>query len=194
MACTPGSTGNGSIESAAVGSAIGHIHIADPFAGEGQGFGIGVAHHRIRINMRNPGSSAAVSQLPVGLIGDDVDGMAKLLCLFLQQGSQLFQGLHGIHHAGGIVGRIQDQGGGIGIQAFFQFRKVDLEAGHIRLHYPKFQACLLGKGLVFGEIRGNSQKFAFRHGQSPHHSHQLRRSTAADEEILRPGIGLIAGI
>ena len=43
-----------------------------------QALGIGVAHHRIPVNAGEEGHLHPVGQLPVGLVGEDVDGMAVL--------------------------------------------------------------------------------------------------------------------
>ena len=49
---------------------------------------------------------AAIHQLTVGLVGDDVDGVAVLGALALQQSSQTLQRLLGVHNAGGLLGEL----------------------------------------------------------------------------------------
>ena len=84
MAHGPCRAGNGGVNGSAVLGKGGNIHIADAFAGQGQGLRIGVAHDGIFIQAGNEGHLyAAVHQLPVGLVGDDIDGVAVLDTLAL---------------------------------------------------------------------------------------------------------------
>ena len=105
MAAGPGRPGDGVVHRLVVLHKVRHADIADALAGQGQGLGIGVAHDGIAVHRGDEGHlHAAVYQLPVRLVGDDVDGVAVLRPLALQQPGQALQGLPGIHHAGGIVG------------------------------------------------------------------------------------------
>ena len=106
-----GSTGNGGVQSIVVGAFLGNIDIADALAGEAQALAPGVADDGVVIDAGDPGGGdAAVDQLPVGLVGDDVDGLAELLALARQQLRELAQGLGGVDRTGGVIGGIEDDG------------------------------------------------------------------------------------
>ena len=84
MAAGPGRPGDGVVHRLVVLHKVRHADIADALAGQGQGLGIGVAHDGIFIQAGNEGNLyAAVHQLPVGLIGNDIDGVAVLDTLAL---------------------------------------------------------------------------------------------------------------
>ena len=194
MSAAPGRAGNGGVKLLALGAVAGHIHVADPFTGEGQGLGVGIADDGIVKNGGDPGHLHPVGQLPVRLVGNDVNGVAVVHDLVGDHAAQLFQSLLGIDHAGGIVGRIQEDGLGVVIDHLLQGVEVDLEGGHIRRHHLEGKARFLGKGLVFREIGGNGQHLSPGNGQGPEHSHQFRGGAAADEELLRTGLDAVAAV
>ena len=136
----------------------------------------------------------AVDQFPVGFIGDQVDGVAVFAGLPGQKICQGLEGLPGVHHPGGVVGRVENQGLSVGTEHLLHRLQVDLKVRHIRGHRPERQPRLLYKGLILGEIGGNGQDLPFRHRQRPEHGHQLRRCAAAQEEVLRPGLGLVTPV
>ena len=80
--------------------------VADSLSGKGQGLGIGIADNGIGINGRHKGNLYAVGQLPIGLIGDNVNGVVVFLGFLSEQLRQLLKGFSGIDHAGGVVGGI----------------------------------------------------------------------------------------
>ena len=118
--------------------------------------------------------------------------MTELGGLSFQQRSQILQGLTGVDSAGRIVRRVQNDAHGLFRQHFLHSLQLDLEAGNIRRNYLEGSAHTLGKGLVLREIGSHSQNFAAGNGDGPQHSHQLRRSATADEQILRTDTGMVA--
>ena len=55
----------------------GDQHIADPLPRQGEGLAVRVAHQGVVIEIRHPGQgSGLVDDLPIGLVGDQPDGMA----------------------------------------------------------------------------------------------------------------------
>ena len=195
MAHGPGGSRHSGIEGGGIGGLPGHIHIADALAGKAQGFGIGVTHHRIGINIGNPGSGhAAIGQFPVRLVGDDVDGPAEFRRLFPQQICQLFQRLFGIHHARGVVGGIEDDGRRVGGEHGLHRVQFDLKIRYIRGNDLEDRPCILHERLVLREVGRHGQNFRSRYRQRPEYSGQSRSRTAGDKQVLRSGEGVIAGV
>ena len=97
---------------------------------------------------------AAVNQLTVGLIGNDVDGMAVFLALALQQGSQTLQGLLGIHNAGGIIGGVDDNTLGVLRDALFHLVQMDLECLGVGRDHHQLAAVGVDEGAVLRGRRG----------------------------------------
>ena len=106
MAVGSGGTGNGSIDSPAVCSLSGHIKIDNPYTVQGKRLDVGDAEKGILIDGGHEGNPYAIGQFPIGLVGNNVNGMVVLLLLLAEKGSQLFQSLPGVDNTGGIVGRI----------------------------------------------------------------------------------------
>ncbi|MBQ2123428.1 MAG: DUF349 domain-containing protein, partial [Bacteroidaceae bacterium] len=79
----------------------------DPFARQGQRFGVGVADNGVWINMRNPGGSqAAVGQLPVRLIGDKKNAIIAKLQALLDEGSNNVQAVKDLQAEWNEVGHV----------------------------------------------------------------------------------------
>ena len=106
MTARPGSARNGGIQRLAVRGLLGHIHIADSFAREGQGLGIGIADDGIPVNFRQERHLDPIGQLPVRLVGDNVNGMTVLRGLFVEDCRQRLIGLPGVDDAGGVIGGV----------------------------------------------------------------------------------------
>ena len=141
-----------------VGGLPGHIYIADPLAGKGEGFGIGIANHSVGVDAGNEADlGIAIHQFPVRFVGTDVNGVAKFCRFGAQQVSQLLQGIPGIYRAGGVVWGIDHDGGGVRRQHICQHIQTDLEVRHIRRNCPETQPGSLRKGLVFREKGGDGQ-------------------------------------
>ena len=194
MAAGPGGAGYGGVDLFTVGAAAGHIYIADAFAGQRQGLGVGVADDGVRVDGGQEGHLHAVSQLPVGLVGDQVDRVPKLGRLFCQHRRQRGEGLPGVHHPGGIVGGIQKDGLSLGGQHGAQSFQIDLEIRHIRGHHLEHKARFFGKGLVLREVGSHRQQLSAGYCQRPENGHQLRGRAAAKEEFLGPGGHAIPGV
>ena len=78
----PPRSGHRSVHLAGICRLSGDQHIAQPLAGEGEGLAEGVAHDGIPVQVGDPGGlEAGEHDLPVGLVGDEVDGVAVLLLL-----------------------------------------------------------------------------------------------------------------
>ena len=84
-----GGSGYGGVEGLPVCGGLGHIDVADPFAGKRQGLGVGVADEGIPVDAGDEGYLHPVGQLPIGLVGDQVDGVAIVFRFPGQQGGQL---------------------------------------------------------------------------------------------------------
>ena len=175
-----------------VGALLAHVHIAHPLSGEAQALGPGVADDGVVIDAGDPGGDGiAVDQLPVGLIGDDVDGLAVLRTLAVQQCGQLLKGLGGVDGTGGIVGGVEDDGLGIGVQGVLQGGKIDLEVGDVRRDHHQTTAGALHEGTVLGEEGSHGDELGIFHSQSADDAHQLRSRAAADEQVICPDTGVV---
>ena len=194
MTAGPGGARHGGVDHGAVSGRAGDIHIANSFTGQGQGLRIRVADDGVPVDGGQEGHFHAVSQLPVRLVGDQVDGMTEGRGFFCQQRRQSGEGLPGVHHAGGVVGRVENDGLGGGGQHFRQSRHIDLKIRHVRGNHLEGESCFLGKGLVFREVRGHRQQLPTGNCQRPEHADQLRGRAAAKEEFLGPGGHAVPGV
>ena len=185
MAHDAGGAGDGGIHRVAVVCEAGDVHIADTLAGQGQGLGVGIADDGVLVQAGDEGDlHAAVDQLTVGLIGNDVDGMAVFLALALQQGSQTLQGLLGIHNAGGIIGGVDDNTLGVLRDALFHLVQMDLECLGVGGNHHQLAAVGVDEGAILGEEGGHCHDLAVGvHDQGLDDGDQ-RGSSAAGEEQL----------
>ncbi len=205
-----GRAGNGRIDRLAVLAAVRDADVADTLAGHGQNLGIGIADNGIGIDGRNIGGvQPVIGQLPVGLVGEDVDGMADLLALAGEQLGQLLQGLHAVDDAGGVVGRVDDQRLGVGGDALFQLVKANLEMLGIGRNHHALEAGGGRVGGILGEVGGDQQNLRVLHSQGVHARGHSGGSAAGEEDVLRanrragalaqiggdglPGLGTAAG-
>ncbi len=164
MAACPGGTGNGGVHRGGIGGLLGHINIADPFAGEGQGLGVGIADDGIGVDIGDEGSGAAVGQLPVGLVRDDVNGMAIFCSLPGQNIAQCGQRFCGVDNTRGIVGGIDDYSLGVFADCFFKGFKIHLEILFAVFHNNRGHTRLIYENRVFGEERCKDNDFALFFG------------------------------
>ena len=105
VAQPPGRSGHGGVDPLAVLRLVRDADVADALSRQGEGFGVGVADDGAGVDVGDEGGlRAVVAQLPVGLVRQDVDGVAVLLGLAGENLSQTFQRLLGVHHAGGVAG------------------------------------------------------------------------------------------
>ena len=187
MAQDPGGTCHSGEYLLAVLHLIRHTYIADTLTGQGQGLGVGVADDGVGVDGGDKGHLyTVVHQLPVRLVSDDVNGMAVLRALPGQQGSHLFQGFPGIHYTGGVVGRVDDDGLGVGRQLRLQGLQGDLEGLRIRRDHAERGAATLHKGAVFREEGGDGQDLGIFHRQRPDHGQQGGSRAAGEENVLSP--------
>ena len=131
MAHYPGGPGNGRVKLPGVPGKAGHIDIAYTLARQGEGLGVRIADDGVFIYAGDEGHfHSVIDQFPIGLIGDDVYGMAVLCSLTLQQSGQGLQTLPGVYNAGGVVGGVYYDGLGAGAEKGFK-----LVQGYLRLSY-----------------------------------------------------------
>ena len=131
---------------------LGHIDIADALTGERQRLGVGIAHNGVLINGGNKGDfCAVVAQLPIRLIGDNVDGMTELLALFCQQRAQCGEGLAAVDCACRIIGGVYNDGLSVFGDGVGQRIQSNLEIRHIGATALKVRPALSTKGRYSGK-------------------------------------------
>ena len=194
MTVGTGCTGDGGIKGTAVFRLIGHQHITDALTGQGQGLGIGIANHRVGVDVGQEGHVHAVGQFPIGFVGHNINGMTEFLGLPGQQAPQSPEGFCGVHHTGGVVGGIDDDGLGAGGQHGFHGGQVNLESGHIGGNHLENQTRRFREGLVFREIGGDGQDLAAGNSQGRENRRQFRCGTATDEQVLGTHTGIEPGV
>ena len=89
-----------------------HEHPADALTGKRQALRVAVTDDGALVDGGHPGNLGTVGDLAIRLVGDEVDGMIRLLAATLERGSKLLEGLARIDGAHGVVGRVDDNGGG----------------------------------------------------------------------------------
>ena len=175
---------------------IRYQNVADALARQGEGLTEGVADNGILIVLRHIGRQAvAVDNLPVGLIGDEIDGMTVCIGLFCQQSGQLLQGGLAVNGTGGIVGRIHDDGLGMGTQALRQRFKIDLETRQVRRHDDRLGTGIPDEYRILREEGREHQEFILRRGrQGPQGDGEGSRCTAGHVNVVGPksrAVGLV---
>ena len=160
-------------------------HIADPLSGDRQGLAEGIAGNGVFVILCHIGGVHPVKHnLPVGLVGNQVDFMAVRFLLLLQNGGQLPDGFCGINGSRRIVGRIDQHRRHILRHHVGKFVKIHLKAGQIRRNH--FQA---GSGQihiepVFREKRGEGENGVPRHRHRPEGMGQSRSRAAGHENVF----------
>ena len=195
MAHDAGGAGDGGIHRVAVVCEAGDVHIADTLAGQGQGLGVGIAHDGVLVQAGDEGHlHAAVHQLTVRLVSDDVDGMAVLGALALQQGGQTLQGLLGVHNAGGVVGGVDDDGLGVLGDALLHLVQMDLERLGIRRNDHQLAAVGIDEGTIFGEEGGDGHDLGVGvHDQRLDDGDQSGSGAAGEEQLAGLDVQTEAG-
>ncbi len=85
----PGSAGDGSVDILRVVKIGGYQDIADPLAGYGEGLAVGITDQGVPVELGDEGGfPALIDQFPVGLVRDQVEGMAQSLGLAVQEPAQ----------------------------------------------------------------------------------------------------------
>ncbi|MPM37125.1 hypothetical protein SDC9_83731 [bioreactor metagenome] len=162
-----------------------HQHIAQPLAGQGQGFAEGVAHQRVLIIGGHPGQGRAGEiQLPVGLVRNQPDGVAHLGGLLPQQLTQPGHGLPGAHRPGGIVGGVNDNRLGPLVQRGLKRFKINLEGLGLRRHHHHLSPRPFNEHLIFREIRGDDHNPVPRAGQGVKAAAQSRGRAHRDVKVV----------
>lgn len=79
----PGGSGDGGKDLIAVLRLVGDTDVANALTRQGQGFGVGITDDGVPVKRGDEGNLVSViDQLPVGFVGNDVNGMAILSGLF----------------------------------------------------------------------------------------------------------------
>ena len=186
-----GSAGSSGKELLAISAARRNAEIANTLTGQAEDLGIGVADDGVGIDLGDViDISAIVGQLTVGLVSNHINGMAVLSILTVQKFSQSFQSFLGVDRAGRIVGRVDNDGLGIGGDALFHLGKVDLEIFIVRRTYHKLMTGVLAEGAILGEVRGDADDLAAGIAQCLQHAHQRRCSATGQEDMLHADRGI----
>ena len=152
IAAYAGSAGGGVAYVVKVFHAVRYHHVAQTVAGDGEGLAVGIADDGIGIDVGHIGHlDIAVYQLAVGLVGDNVDGVAVLCALLGEQLCQPLKGLAGEYGAGGVVGGVDYHAAGVGGKNLLKLGEVDLELIHIGGHDNLLHSGAVDKAAVFGE-------------------------------------------
>ena len=180
-----GGTGNSGVHRGTVVGKARDVHIADALAGQGQGLGVGVADDGVAVQAGDKGhGDIAVHQLAVGLVGDNIDRVAVFGALALQQDGQTPQSLLGVHHTGGIVGGIDDDGLGMGRDALLHGVQMDLERLGIGGDHHQLAAVGSDEGTVLGEKRSHGHDLGITvQNESLDDGDQGRRRAAGEEQL-----------
>ncbi len=87
-----------------------YCDVADSFARQRQGFGVGIRDDAVGISRQNGRQlNAIVKNLRVCLVGKEIDGLAVFFLLFSQQPGQAGNIRFAVHPAGRIVGRVENE-------------------------------------------------------------------------------------
>ena len=187
----------------AVGNAGRHHYIAQTLAGQRQALGVGVAHDSVVIDIRHKGHAhAAVNELAVRLVGDEVNAPALLLLRSIEYLRHHPERLLAQNSARGVVGRIYDH------RRYVSLTDGILKRGHERLHivargryYYDLRSGIFGKHLVFREERceqhdllalADERRHAYRQrrGRAGCQIYALCRYLVSGSSALLPGCGL----
>lgn len=180
---------------------IGHVHglgdgfeivhagigddIADPLPGQGQGFAVGIADEGIPVILQHiRHMDPVIADFPVRLIRNQVNAGPQLLLLFFQQGSQALDDLLGIDDPGGVVGRVDEDGLGLGRDGPAEGREVRFEVGDVRRHHHQLAAVVAHVAAVFHEIRGKGDHFVTRVQQGFQEHIETPGGTAGHEDVV----------
>ena len=154
----PRGDSRGSVNQIIIAHLVWDHQIADALAGERQGFRPAVAHHSIGVILRQIGNlHAVIGQLPIGLIGNQVDIRSELMLLFPQNPAHFPAGFRRIDHAGGVVGVVDDHGLGSGGDFLCKFLKIGLKVRGVGGHHHQRAVVIRHIIPVLGKIRGKGQ-------------------------------------
>ena len=121
--------------------------------------------------------------------------MTVCIGLFCQQSGQLLQGGLAVNGTGGIVGRIHDDGLGMGTQVLRQRFKIDLETRQVRRHDDRLGTGIPDEYRILREEGREHQEFILRRGrQGPQGDGEGSRCTAGHVNVVGPksrAVGLV---
>ena len=165
---------------------LGDQHIAQPLAREGKGLGKGVADDGVLVDLRYPGDLHAVEgNLPVRLVGDQIDGVAVERFLSPEDRCQSFQRLAGVDHAGGVVGGVDDHALGAAGDCLFKGGKVDLKVLRLRGDHLDLPLDTLDKHPVLRKVGGKEDVLVAGAGQSAQYTAERRRRAYGEVQLVR---------
>ena len=190
IAQRPARPSHGGVDVVPLSRLLGHQHIAQPLAGQGQGLGEGVAHDGIAVDVGHPGGlHSGVDDLPVRLVGDEVDGVAVLLALPGEDAGQPLQGGAGVDRAGGVVGAVDEHTLGMLTEGLLKGVEVDLEGLDFRGNQNHPGSGPLDKHFVLGEVGGKDDKLIPGTGQAVEHTAQRGGGPRGEVEAVGGAAG-----
>ena len=110
--------------------------------------------------------------------------MAELLPCCGQVSGQPGKGFGAVSHTAGIVGRIDQHGGGVFVHQGIQRIKVDLEILHPGRRHPQRQTGTLHIGLVLRKKRRKGHDVLSRHRHAAHRVGQRPRCTGRHKDMV----------
>ena len=110
--------------------------------------------------------------------------MAVLRAFALQQGGQTAQRLLGVHHAGGVIGGVDDDGLGVGGDALLHGVQMDLESLGVSGNDHQLAAVGVDEGAILGEERSHGHDLGIAvHDEGLDDGNQRGRGAAGEEQL-----------
>ena len=158
---------------------------ADALARQRKIFGVGACDKRIGVVQKNARDAAVVvNDLPVGLIGDQVNYMAEQAAFCLENLPQPRDGLLRIHLAGRVVRRINEHDLGARTDLFLHAVQVEIEVRIECGHGFEHPAVIVRIKPVFHEIGGRAEHFVTGIEQRLENYVEAARSPACYDYLL----------
>ena len=160
-------------------------HIADTLARHAQTLGEGVAGERIIVEFGGVGRDpAAERNLAVRLVGNQEDVVAVLGGRLGQKVGQLLQGLLAVGGAAGVVGAVDEHGGGVLVHELRERLKVDLKVRAPRRRHAQGKPRALDVRLVLGEERRKRYDVLPGHADAAHSMGQRTRRARRHKDMV----------
>ncbi len=160
-------------------------HIADTLARHTQTLGEGVAGKRIIVEFSGVGRDpAAERNLAVRLVGNQEDVVAVLGGRLGQKGGQLLQGLLTVGGAAGVIGRVDEYGGGVLVHELRERLKVDLKVRAPRRRHAQGKPRALDVRLVLGEERRKRYDVLPGHSNAAHRMGQRAGCAGGHKDMV----------
>ena len=160
-------------------------HITHALARDAQALGKGVAGQRIIVEFGRVGrGGAAERDLAVRLVGQQEDVVAVLGGRLGQKVRQLPQGRLAVRGAAGVVGAVDEHGGGVFVHQPGKGIKVDLEIRAPGRCDPQRQARALDIGLVLGKEGGKGHDVLPGHSHAAHGVGQRTRRAGGHKDMV----------